>query len=66
MSTLLEIEAAIEKLPSTDFGTLRDWIAERDQQLWDKQLEADVTAGKLEKFAQEAIADYQAGRSRAL
>lgn len=31
MSTLLEIEAAIEKLPSTDFGELRDWIAERDQ-----------------------------------
>lgn len=66
MSTLLEIEAAIEKLPSRDFGKLRDWIAERDQQLWDKQLEADVAAGKLEKFAQEAMAEYQAGRSKPL
>lgn len=66
MSTLIEIEAAIEKLPSTDFGMLRDWITERDQQLWDKQIEAGVAAGKLEMFAQEAIAEYQSGRNKPL
>ena len=66
MSTLLEIEAAIERLPKQDFGRLREWIAERDQQLWDKQLERDVAAGRLDRFAQEAIADFQAGRCKDL
>ena len=66
MSTLIEIEAAIERLPGSDFRRLRDWIGERDQQLWDKQLEADVAAGKLDRFAEEAIADFQAGRSKPL
>ena len=66
MSTLVEIEAAIEKLPNHDFRRLHEWIAERDQQLWDQQLEADVADGRLDQFAQEAIADFQAGRFKDL
>ena len=66
MSTLVEIEAAIENLPKGDFRQLREWIAERDQGHWDMQLEADVVAGKLDRFAQEAIADFQAGRCKGL
>lgn len=66
MSTLVEIEAAIERLPKSDFRQLREWIAERDQQLWDKQMEADIAAGRLDRFAQEAIADFQAGRFKDL
>lgn len=61
----MEIEAAIEKLPSTDFGQLRDWIAERDQQLWDKQLEADIASGKLDRFADAAIVEFQSRQIRA-
>ena len=66
MSTLVEIEAAIERLPKNDFQQLREWIAERDQQHWDKQLEEDVAAGRLDRFAEEAIADFQAGRFKDL
>ena len=66
MSTLVEIEAAIERLPNMDFRQLHEWIADRDQQLWDKKLEADVAAGRLDRFAQEAIADFQAGRFKDL
>ena len=66
MSTLIEIEAAIEKLPNQDFRRLHEWIAERDQQHWDKQLEEDVAAGRLDRFAEEAIADFQAGRFKDL
>ena len=58
MSTLLEIESAIEKLSADDFGRLRDWLSEHDQQLWDKQLASDVVALKLDRFAEEAIADF--------
>jgi len=35
-----------------------------DQQRWDDQLERDVAAGGLENLAAEALADYQAGRTR--
>ncbi len=66
MNTLVEIEAAIENLPNQDFRRLREWIAERDHEHWDKQLEADVAAGRLDRFAQEAIEDFQAGRFKDL
>ncbi len=66
MSTLVEIEAAIERLPRNDFQQLREWIAERDHEQWDQQLEADVAAGRLDQFAQEAIEDFQAGRFKDL
>ena len=66
MSILVEIEAAIERLPQNDFRQLHEWIAERDQGLWDKQLDADVASRRLDRFAQEAIADVQAGRFKDL
>jgi len=33
-----------------------------EAEVWDKQFEADVKAGKLERFAQEALADFRAGK----
>lgn len=33
MSTVLEIEKAIEKLPPGEFGQLREWLAEREAML---------------------------------
>lgn len=37
---------------------------ETQAEIWDKQFEADVKAGKLDRFAEEALADYQAGRCK--
>ena len=33
-----------------------------EAEVWDKQFEADVKAGKLERFAKEAFADFRAGK----
>lgn len=33
MSTVLEIEKAIEALPKEEFGKLREWFAEREASL---------------------------------
>lgn len=33
-----------------------------EAEVWDKQFEADVKAGKLERFAKEALADFRAGK----
>lgn len=61
MSTLVEIEQAIEKLPPQSFRELRQWIVERDWQDWDHQLDADVAAGKFDAMREKVRADYKAG-----
>ena len=57
MSTLAEIEAAIEKLPPVKFRELRQWIAERDWSEWDAQIGRDVAAGKFDGLRKKVCAD---------
>ncbi len=63
MSTLAEIEDAIEKLPNEQLFQLTDWISERFSDAWDRQIEQDIVAGKLDDLAAEAIAEHRAGQS---
>ncbi len=62
MSTLEQIEAAILTLPLDEFQRLRQWLLDVDYQRWDEQLEQDVANGKLDALAEEAIAEFKAGR----
>ena len=48
MSTLEQIEAAIEKLPREDFFRLHEWIRDRFDDAWDKQIEEDAHSGRLD------------------
>ncbi|MDZ8083252.1 MAG: hypothetical protein RMX35_29825 [Nostoc sp. DcaGUA01] len=64
MMTLEEIEAAILKLPPDEFQKLIKWFSDLDNQRWDEQLVKDIEDGKLDDLAQEAIADFEAGRYR--
>lgn len=64
MSTLEQIEAAILTLPTEEFERLRQWFFDLEYQRWDEQLEQDIAEGKLESLAEEAIAEFQAGRHR--
>lgn len=64
--TLQQLESEIRKLPPADFRKLADWVAETDQERWDRQLEKDVAAGRLDALADEAIRDHEAGRTRPL
>jgi hypothetical protein len=43
-----------------------DWFAEYDWQAWDRQLEADVAAGKLDKFGGEALTEFERGETTEL
>ncbi len=61
MLTLDQIESAILKLPSHEIQQLVEWLADIDYQQWDEQLEKDIKQGKLDVFAQEAIAEFEAG-----
>lgn len=66
MSEVQEIEQAIERLSSQKLAELRRWFAEFDADVWDEQIEADAAAGKLDAFADEALADYHSGQAREL
>lgn len=61
MSTLEQIEAAILTLPSNEFEQLKKWLLDLDYDRWDKQLEQDIAAGKIEALANEAVKDFEAG-----
>jgi hypothetical protein len=66
MTKLEKIEKEIAALPPSDLHKLADWIAEFRAELWDRQLEDDVAAGKLDKLAAQALADHKAGRTKPL
>ncbi|BAY96146.1 hypothetical protein NIES37_00730 [Tolypothrix tenuis PCC 7101] len=60
MSTLPEIEAAIQQLPENDIRQLAAWLEEYLEQMWDKQIETDLVSGKLDKLIAKAEADIAA------
>ena len=64
VSTVAEIEAAISDLPPQDFAQVRDWLLERDNLLWDKQIEEDVKAGRLDHVIAEIESDIGASLAR--
>jgi hypothetical protein len=55
MSKLQLIQAEIETLTSDDFSYLKNWINELDEQKWDRQIEEDSNAGKLDFLMEEAL-----------
>lgn len=64
MLTREQIESAILQLPPNEYQQLLEWFFDLDYQRWNEQLEKDITNGKLENLAQEAIADFEAGQYR--
>ena len=66
MSTVFEIENAVQKLSRGDLTTFREWFLGFDAAAWDKQFEEDVGAGSLDALADEALQDLREGRCTAL
>jgi hypothetical protein len=66
MGKVPEIEAAVRDLSPSDLSTFRKWFQEFDAEAWDRQLEQDVQAGRLDELAKEAIKDLHDGRTTEL
>ncbi|MBC8430338.1 MAG: hypothetical protein H8D96_00305 [Desulfobacterales bacterium] len=62
MVTIQEIEKAVSNLPPEEMAKFRVWFEEFDAQLWDRQLEQDVKAGKLDNIANKALTDFKEGK----
>ena len=64
MSTVSENESAIEQLPPGEKWNLIHRLRDALWQDWDKQIEADAAAGRLDQLVHEAVTDIAAGLSR--
>ena len=64
MSELEELEKRIRDLPPEELAKFRAWFVEFDHLVWDRQIESDAKAGKLDRLMSEALADYKAGKAR--
>jgi len=61
-----QLEAAVGNLSREELAAFRKWFMEFDAEIWDKQFEEDAAAGRLDKLAEEAIADLKEGRTTPL
>jgi hypothetical protein len=66
MTTVREIERAVSQLSSDEFAQFRAWFETFEAEVWDSQFERDVKAGRLDRLANQAIADFQAGKCTTL
>ncbi|MBI4580068.1 MAG: hypothetical protein HY718_10225 [Planctomycetes bacterium] len=66
MASVQEIERAVRQFSPEELAAFREWFAEFDASAWDRQLEEDAAAGKLDALAAEALKDFHEGRCRDL
>jgi hypothetical protein len=59
MSTVQEIERAIERLSDEEIAEIRAW-------LWDRDIEKDAAAGRLDALAEEALQEHRSAKTRKL
>ena len=61
-----EILGELPKLSVAERDEIRRKLDELDDDAWDRQIEADANAGKLDKLWAEALDDIKAGRTKPL
>ena len=63
MSKVEQIENVVKELTPDELKVFRNWFADFDAELWDRQLESDVKNGTLRDLADRALQDHGSGRS---
>jgi len=66
MTSVAEIENAIEKLTPPEIDTLKSWLDERYQDKWDQEIAADLDNGQLDDLINRAKQQYKDGKFKAL
>jgi hypothetical protein len=64
--TIEDLENAVAKLAPDQFAKFRDWFEAFDAARFDEKIERDAKAGKLDRLAEQALADFREGRAREL
>ncbi|MBW2031311.1 MAG: hypothetical protein JRH06_15595 [Deltaproteobacteria bacterium] len=66
MAKVEELANEVQQLNRDELAAFRDWFRKYDSDEWDREIEKDVQAGRLDKLASEAIAEHKAGRTKEL
>jgi hypothetical protein len=66
MSTVQEIESAIQRLDEGGLGQLSQWFEDYLAGKWEQRFATDVQAGKLDKLGEAADRAFEQGRCRPL
>lgn len=65
-NTVEDIENAIRQLPPDQLRVFRLWYEKFDSDSWDEQIASDAKLGRLDSFADSALAAHREGKSRKL
>jgi hypothetical protein len=57
-----ELQAAISHLSPEELDRLSQWFEEFLADEWDRRIEADILAGRLDSAGRRADEDFEAGR----
>jgi hypothetical protein len=66
MTKIEEIEAAIAQLPREQFEQLAEWFGRQRETDFDRQVEADAKAGRLDPLWAKAEQEIAQGKARPL
>ena len=64
--SISELESAVASLPPADLEAFARWFENYLADEWDRRIEEDVRAGRLDKAGRQADADFEAGRASPL
>ena len=60
--TIQELEMAVKTLTTDDLRNFARWFDEYRADEWDRKIEEDIRAGKLDELGRRADKDFEAGR----
>jgi hypothetical protein len=66
MGKVEKIENEVRALSAEELATFRKWFREFDAEAWDREIEADALAGKLDAPADRALGVHHAGKTTPL
>jgi len=66
VSRIENIEQQVEALSPAEVVQFRAWFLEFDWAAWDRQLERDVRAGKLDALAERALREHRSRQTTPL
>ena len=61
-----DLESGVSHLSEAELARFREWFEEFEADQWDRQIEADIAAGRLDAAGKQADEDFEVGRCRPL
>ena len=59
MPTVSEIKQSILNLSEAEYAEIIEWLNEREEAEWDRQIESDAAEGKLDILREQTLAAKQ-------